>query len=70
MEIDFVCEPDTLNLNRSSCFFTGQVSIDTVYINKVDDLNKLEIKLKMEPLDLAVWGNVDFKSIIKLSEPA
>lgn len=38
-----------------------------VYIEKINDANKVEILLKVEPADLPLWDTLDFRSIITVS---
>ena len=43
------------------------MTLDTVYIDKVEGENKVEIKLEFSPSHLSVWDSVDFSSMISIS---
>lgn len=51
------------------CYFTGQITINKIFIDKIPGENKIEIKLEVNPSNLAFWDTVDFKSMIVLTEP-
>ncbi len=69
IEPDFVCEPNANNTSGSSCFYTGTVSVQLVYMEKVDGKNEIQIVLDLFPSDLAFWDQVNFIDMIQMQSP-
>lgn len=63
-----MCEanPD-LTMSNSVCYYVGQVNLIVVYIEKVDTKNQIEILLDLSPKELTIWNQVDFSSMVSLS---
>lgn len=43
--------------------------MDIVYIDKVDNENKIEVLLRLQPSNLKVWDEVNFADMIELNSP-
>lgn len=69
VDADFTCEPDTVNTAGSACFYAGTVNVNEVYINKVDNENKVDIVLNLFPSDLAIWDSVNFLDMVQIQSP-
>ena len=52
---------------NSVCFYIGEITLKVVYIEKVDNANKLEILLEIGPKDANFWKGVDFSNMVSLS---
>lgn len=52
---------------NSVCFYTGQIIMRVVYIEKVDNANQIEILLEVSPLNAKFWDGVEFPSMVSLS---
>ena len=48
------------------CFYLGDVYLTVIYIEKVDNLNQIEILLDLFPAKSFFWDDVDFAAMLWL----
>ena len=51
---------------NSVCFYVGEITINVVYIEKIDNANQLEILLEIGPKAASFWNGVDFSKMVTL----
>jgi cysteine-rich repeat protein len=59
VENDFNCQLNLANPAGSVCFYKGKISIDLVYINKVDGLNQVQMLFKLTPNNISLINNMN-----------
>lgn len=67
IETDWVCEPNPIiGFYNSVCFYLGDIYLTVIYIEKVDNLNQIEILLDLFPAKSSFWDDVDFAAMLWL----
>ena len=69
VDTDFTCEPAPMNATGSACYYVGLVTVQKVFVTKVNDQNKIDILLDLFPSGLAIWDSVNFLSMIQVQSP-